>query len=129
MATTGIVEIEARKIVPPHEVRDRAKLDAISASMTADGWAGRPLLVMEEGDHYVALTGSHRHAAAVEADLDAIPCVLADAEAFYAEYPDAEPGRDRGMPWRDDSDKLAVFRALGDEAAAGLIEAEIDANE
>lgn len=55
---------------PIHEVRDAAKLETLVTSMTAQGWVGEPLLVVDCADHYRALTGSHRIAAAEIAGIE-----------------------------------------------------------
>lgn len=59
-------------ITPRHEVRDRGKLASLAEAMAEDGWQGRPLLVIDDAVPF-ALTGSHRIAAAREAELQEVP--------------------------------------------------------
>lgn len=69
--------IPTARIAPLHEVLDAGRVAELVASMTADGWTGRPLIVYSDDTmHYQALTGSHRWAAAVSAGLAEIPCVV-----------------------------------------------------
>jgi hypothetical protein len=81
---------EVRDIYPVHEVRDEAKYEAIKASMQAHGWQGRPILVVDCGEYYQALTGSHRLAAAASLDEEAdeafeIPIAIADIDKMPAD--------------------------------------------
>lgn len=52
---------------------DEEHLAALTASMRADGWQGAPLVVLP--DYGIAYSGSHRLAAAEEAELEIVPCV------------------------------------------------------
>jgi ParB-like chromosome segregation protein Spo0J len=79
---------EVRDIYPVHEVRDEAKYETIKASMIANGWQGRPILVVDCGNYYQALTGSHRLAAATDIDKEAevpfeVPIAIADTDKLY----------------------------------------------
>lgn len=69
-------------IYPPHGPRDAELLASLTASMTADGWTGRPLLAWRESpDAEVrGLTGSHRTAAARSAGLDAVPVLIVECD-------------------------------------------------
>lgn len=58
------------RVLPLHEVRDEAKLEALIASMIVNGWQGRPVLAIDCGDYLQALTGSHRIAAAEAAEIE-----------------------------------------------------------
>lgn len=60
-AIDALTEIETSIPDPLHEVRDRTKVDALTASLTEHGWQGAPILV--DGDQ--AITGAHRIAAVV----------------------------------------------------------------
>ena len=73
-----ITSIDPEQIEPLHEVRNRAILDGLTADMKENGWRGRPLLVIERESDYVAWTGSHRIAAAIEAGLALVPCYVVD---------------------------------------------------
>lgn len=110
--------IEVRCIIPPHEVQDEDKFSSIADSMRKNGWQGRPLLVIEAGDGFKALTGSHRLAAAVEAELETVPVVMVDAEKFFAEY-------DLSDLW-DDEINVSILKEVGDTTAATLMEMELD---
>ena len=70
--------VSLMEINPPHEVRDCKKFDALVTSMEQDGWQGRPLLVIRKDGEYKAITGSHRYAAACDAGLEEVPCVIID---------------------------------------------------
>jgi hypothetical protein len=52
--------ISAELIVPVNPITDQDKFKAIAHSLRTEGWKGNPILVMQEGDTYAALTGSHR---------------------------------------------------------------------
>jgi len=119
-ATYDVTEIRISQIFPPHGVRDSAKLAALTASMEQGGWAGRPLLVIEHGDGYRALTGSHRYAAAQAAGLEEVPCVEVDAEKFFANY-------DTSDLWDDDVN-VSILDEIGDTPAAQLMREEVVSN-
>jgi len=74
-------QIDLAACAPLHEVRDAGKLEALAAAMACDGWQGRPLLAMPNGDGWQLLTGSHRYAAARQAGLTDVPvlCISDDA--------------------------------------------------
>lgn len=80
-ATTDTT-ISPAHIAEPHPVTDRAKLAALVASMASGGWDGRPVLAWRCGSdgEVIALTGSHRIAAARAAGLDEIPALIIEAE-------------------------------------------------
>ena len=64
-----------------HEPEDMTKVAELAAAMVADGWHGAPLVTIADDE---LLTGSHRHAAWVEAfgDDHDIPTIsLADVFA------------------------------------------------
>lgn len=55
--------------------------------MRRSGWLGRPLLVVKRaGGGYQALTGSHRLAAALEAELAAVPAIVPPQEISQKIY-------------------------------------------
>lgn len=122
-------DIDVTRITPPHEVRDTAKLAALTASMAADGWQGRPLLVLDLGDDtYVALTGSHRNAAARAAGLETVPCVVvpvgerltADVNVYWGGY----DVRLDGERLYENEGVAEALRLLGEDVAAALMEME-----
>ena len=60
---------------------DAAKVNAIAKSFEDKGYAGRPIVVIENGNEgYIALTGSHRIEAAKQADIDLKAIVLENNE-------------------------------------------------
>ena len=56
VASADITLISSRS-EPPHAVRDRAKLDALTTSMRRDDWVGRPLLAYDDGNGAHCLEG------------------------------------------------------------------------
>ena len=110
---TRTTQIATSAIEPVHEVRDAAKLAGLVESMAVDGWSGRPLLVVDTGNGwYQAWTGSHRYAAAVEAGLAEIPCLVVDDADIDV---DDEP--------HDDDDRMAaLIGAELDDAIALMAE-------
>jgi ParB/Sulfiredoxin domain len=82
MAQTTL--IHPADVTPWHDVEDADKVSRLSASMQKDGWTGAPVVVIDGGQ---AVTGSHRIAAALKADIE-IPTVnirdlFADAGLDY----------------------------------------------
>ncbi|RKI08300.1 hypothetical protein D7Y15_26180 [Corallococcus sp. AB030] len=129
----GVIDIPLTDITPPHEVRDEAKLDAIRASMEARNWKGRPLVVVPypSADRtFLALTGSHRLAAASAAGLEVAPCYVATlGDAMYVH---TTPRGDwlysvkRGD--RIEQEDMAEYFGAVDPIAMGLLVAEVVAN-
>ncbi len=126
-------DVALSNITPLHEVRDAAKFAGIAQSMAVNGWQGRPLLVVSDGNGaYVAMTGSHRYAAARDAGLKTAPCVVipagervfvnwrGDVVEWCEEYID-------GIRLCDDDERLAALRAAGLDVAASLVADEIEA--
>lgn len=67
------------ELSPPHEPDEPQKVKSLAASMSREGWVGRPLLVVDYGEPpLMCLTGSHRWAAARRACLSQVPIVLVD---------------------------------------------------
>ena len=62
--------VSNKSLIPPHEIRDYEKLKTLTASMKANGWQHRPILVYNVGRGNEALTGSHRIAAAKAAGIE-----------------------------------------------------------
>ena len=68
--------IDTREISPINDVTDRAKYEYLVKQFEDEGYVGRPVVVVENGNEgYSALTGSHRILAASEASID-VPCVV-----------------------------------------------------
>lgn len=119
----------------PHEPRDRQKLNRLIESMRRDGWTGRPLLAVHDGDHWDALTGSHRSVAAMEAKLERIPLyVVADTEGHVdTGYSGGRCPRCRGeckvfalLAATDEDELIAAVRRFRDATATRLVEEEVD---
>lgn len=81
---TQTTTLNPRRVETPHEVTDDAKLEAIVNSMTRNGWTGAPIIIVNRDDaDPLAVTGSHRIAAARDTNTD-IPAVdLADLLAAH----------------------------------------------
>jgi hypothetical protein len=107
--------ISINKIRPFHEVRDAEKLAALAASMEERGWNGRPIVVIDCGDYYQAITGSHRLAAANEAGLDEIPVAICETGTLWEDY-------DMTIGDVHDGDYFATILADYDPEAAELLE-------
>ena len=121
------VDVDTERIAPLHEVRDGEKLARLVANMERIGWQGRPLLVVDNGGgDYVALTGSHRHAAALEAGLGMVPVVVVS----QCDRLTLEPvlgGVDvclDGVRLYEDGERVAALRAVGNEVALALMAEE-----
>jgi hypothetical protein len=69
---TQTTDINPAMVEPLHGVEDQAKYEALVASMTARGWVGPPVVVVEREEAIpLAITGSHRLAAAEFVDIEA----------------------------------------------------------
>lgn len=122
-------EVSPKSIRPLHEVRDESKLAALVDAMETSGWVGRPLLVVDEGGgDYVALTGSHRLAAAQAVRMSSVPVVVVP----QCERLTVEPvlgGADvclDGVRLSEDDDRLAAMEALDHAVAVSLMREEMD---
>jgi ParB-like chromosome segregation protein Spo0J len=62
-------------IAPRQDALDSDKVARLTEDMEQRGYCGRPLLVVDYGDHYRAITGSHRLAAASSLGID-VPCLV-----------------------------------------------------
>jgi len=110
-----ITVIHPEQIKPLHGVRSKAHFSDLVADMRENKWQGRPLLVIERESDYVAWTGSHRIAAAVEAGLDGVPCYVLDERLLLPLGYDAEKGH------VFDYERLKILREIGDETAIHLM--------
>jgi hypothetical protein len=124
------------RLAPPHDVRDRAKLASLVRSMSVRGWVGRPIVALRYFDEWIALTGSHRIAAAIAVGLDSIPVFE------VVDINDHRGGLDGtgGVCRRcgddclvtallgagvDDDDRLRILHRIGNRPAIRLMEDEI----
>jgi hypothetical protein len=112
--------IQAKRITPPHEVRDNKKLDSLVASMKKNGWQGRPILAFDVGNGLEALTGTHRLAAAKQAGIEDVPVLkISDDIGNYAD----EYGRSI-KDISDEEDVLEYLKNFGDKDAFELMRME-----
>ena len=122
--TTEPTMISTSSIFPPHSVQDSEKFETLKAALETTGWEGRPLLVVEYGDVFQALTGSHRWAAADAAGIEEVPCVVVDMDALTEAGYDADDLRNA----TDDDAVYVILSETDDEDATEAILAEIQAN-
>lgn len=113
-------------VMLPHEPRDADKTDAISAEMEINGWKGRPVIIAEAGDYHIAITGTHRLAAAARTGIEVSAVFLPDdlTEEEWELIHDAT----------DDDDLLAALYRIADgrsdmEEVIETMIAEIDSND
>lgn len=104
-------------IIPLHEVTDETKVEAIAASMRANGWMGRPILVDDEDANEMrAFTGTHRLAAAklagVEPEIYSLEGNGTDVAALMFDCV-------------DDDDRLDVIEQGDDKEAIEIMREEI----
>lgn len=111
MTTTAI---KASEISPLHEVEDQEHLSALIASLYRKGWIGRPILATALDGEIIALTGSHRIAAARHNDME-VPVYLVTLTAKQV---------DRCLNGFQD-DRQTVISESGDAAAIALFEQEM----
>ena len=121
--TAEPIMISTSSIFPPHSVRDTEKFEALKSAFETSGWEGRPLLVVEYGDVFQALTGSHRWAAADAAEMEEVPCVLVDTDKLIEAGYDADALRSAS----DDDDVYNILEETGDEDAVELMLEEMRA--
>lgn len=103
-----LVDLDPDRIWPWNEAFDTRRVERIRDSMESGGWSGRPLVVVRAYDgrvadgRYQALTGSHRLAAATEAGLESVPCVVVDLPPGWRATPE---GLHRGRHHVSDADE------------------------
>lgn len=79
-----ITEVATSIPDPLHDAVDPAKRDTLTAAMEEHGWVGAPIVILSEVQ---ALTGSHRIAAAVKADVDVPRVTVEDlCEAYDLDW-------------------------------------------
>jgi ParB-like chromosome segregation protein Spo0J len=110
-----IESIDPEEINPLHEERYQTKLDELVDDMKENGWNGRPLLVIKRvSGGYQGWTGSHRIAAAREAELPVVPCYVVHERDLIE--------RDLDPDWHvEDYERLNILREFGDEEAISLM--------
>lgn len=74
---TDVVKVNGTTTYLRHKAEDAQKIINIADSMATNGWMGRAVIMVDCGDHQVALTGSHRLTAAsqigIKPDLIYLP--------------------------------------------------------
>jgi hypothetical protein len=110
-----IISLSVEEITPLHKARSRRHLGELESDMRQNGWNGRPLLVIERENDYLAWTGSHRIAAAKKVGLTLIPCYVLSESKLAALGFDAERGH------VEDRERLAILRKVGDETALKIM--------
>lgn len=108
------IVISPWRITPPHSVTDQEKFESIRDGLELNGWTGRPILVLEWGEEWIALTGSHRIAAARAAGFEGVPCAVLPAAALIA----AEYGPE---DMYDDDVIVHILREIHAEEAEDLM--------
>lgn len=78
-----IETVKIYKIEQFHRITDYKKMIELAENMKTRGWNGRPLIVVDCGGEYSALTGSHRLQAAGIAGLDEIPVAIVDHGTLF----------------------------------------------
>jgi ParB-like chromosome segregation protein Spo0J len=118
--------IDPDRIQPLHEPDDTDKVADLTAAMTADGWTGAPVIVIDGVDRGwgagdpQAITGSHRIAAARAAGID-IPTVnFRDVLVEYG-FTLAQLDEEYGVDPDDDTHYEAV-RRLDEHLPAEAVE-------
>ena len=114
----------AEKLIDPwtietlHGVTYDLHLEELIVSMKEEGWSGRPLLVIERTDDFLAWTGTHRVYAAREVGFEKVPCYVVDESVLKQHGFDAFYGHCL------DYERLAICKKIGDEEATNLMELE-----
>lgn len=119
-------------IEPLHDAIDKKKVDALAIDMTKNGWTGGPVLTVDALEYEIALTGTHRIAAAKQAEIS-IPTYPIDQDVVYNEN-DREQVYDlmrELLDACDDEDRLAALTKLHklgvvDVYAVALMKEEVD---
>lgn len=112
-------KINTRQIVPFHEVRDQAKLEALTQSMKENGWQGRNIVGFYIGGEFRAITGSHRLPAAEAAGFEEIDVECIEYGSMFEDY---------GITTDDLKDPDQIYRMVGeyDKDAAELFYKDVD---
>lgn len=106
-----VEEINPVEIRPLNDITDRGKHDYIAKDFAENGWNGRPIVVIDMGNEYAAVTGSHRIFAAQKAGIDTQAVVI-----------DANDDVLRLLNVNGDEDRAAVAKELADD---GLLPRDI----
>lgn len=116
-------ELDPQEITTQNEVRDPGMRDYLVQQFEENGWDGRPIVAYDNGGNgYVALTGSHRVAAAAEAGIQ-VPAVLIESQEAIARLADTYSDEERAMV----ADELLEEGEI-DQATRDLLVRENDLN-
>lgn len=110
-----IESLGLESITPLHPARQLGYVKNLAIDMKENGWKGRPLLVIERKDDYLAWTGSHRLVAAELAGLKSVPCYVLQETELTAKGFDAERGH------VEDHERLEILKQIGNEEAFKLM--------
>lgn len=116
-------KLDPQEITTQNEVRDPGMRDYLVQQFEENGWDGRPIVAYDNGGNgYVALTGSHRVAAAAEAGIQ-VPAVLIESQEAIARLADTYSDEERAMV----ADELLEEGEI-DQATRDLLVRENDLN-
>jgi len=101
--------VPLESVRPYHPPRRWDQLEALITSMREFGWKGRPIVVADTQDGFVAFTGSHRLAAAKDAGVPSIPIIVMTPDEFHV-------AREAGVFQDDRMEALLAegYRAIGE---------------
>lgn len=108
--------VDPSGITPVNEITDRSKYDYLVDSFRKDGYRGRPIVAVGDEGDAVALTGSHRLAAAKEADID-VPVVFIPYDSsneYIMALVDAARDEDRTLAAREAYEAGAISKDVYD---------------
>jgi hypothetical protein len=115
--TSENIKIEA--VYLRNKPEDVEKMIRLRDNMIVNGWQGRKVILVDAGDHHIALSGSHRLAACAGLDME--------IEAFLLEDLDEQEWWEIESAHDDDA-LLACFEALNRKEAAEIMRAEVKSN-
>lgn len=69
-SNTDVIKINGTTTYLRHKAEDAQKIINIADSMATNGWMGRAVIMVDCGDHQVALTGTHRLTAASQIGIN-----------------------------------------------------------
>lgn len=116
-------KLDPQEITTQNEVRDPGMRDYLVQQFEENGWDGRPIVAYDNGGNgYVALTGSHRVAAAAEAGIQ-VPAVLIESQEAINRLADTYSDEERATV----ADELLEEGEI-DQATRDLLVRENDLN-
>lgn len=108
-----------------HAPESADKIIRLREDMMTNGWTGRPVILLDNGEYHIAFTGSHRLAAAQGLD-GIIETVMLPEDLTPEEYDIIDAAN-------DDDDLLAAFVEIAEgrddmAEAIATMRAEVEAN-